>query len=286
MEVKLAKYAGFCFGVKRAVDTVYERVDTGRRIYTYGPIVHNEEVVKDMEAQGVSVIKNEEALDDFNPEPDSLVVIRAHGVTKREYDKLTAKGFEIIDATCPFVKKIHNIAIEQETLGRQVLIAGDPEHPEIKGIVGWCNGPVKVFRNYEDAEKFVPEKGINYVLLAQTTFQVKKFKEIVDLFANKEYNIYVVNTICNATEERQRSAAELSQEADAMIVIGSNGSSNTRKLYEICRERCENTYYIQTLDDLHLVLPNTTKLVGITAGASTPQNIIEEVQNNVRGTYF
>ncbi|MCQ2497296.1 MAG: 4-hydroxy-3-methylbut-2-enyl diphosphate reductase [Lachnospiraceae bacterium] len=286
MEVKLAKYAGFCFGVKRAVDTVYERVDSGRRIYTYGPIVHNEEVVKDMEAQGVSVIKNEEALDDFNPEPDSLVVIRAHGVTKREYDKLTAKGFEIIDATCPFVKKIHNIAIEQETLGRQVLIAGDPEHPEIKGIVGWCNGPVKVFRNYEDAEKFVPEKGINYVLLAQTTFQVKKFKEIVDLFANKEYNIYVVNTICNATEERQRSAAELSQEADAMIVIGSNGSSNTRKLYEICRERCENTYYIQTLDDLHLVLPNTTKLVGITAGASTPQNIIEEVQNNVRGTYF
>ena len=286
MEVKLAKYAGFCFGVKRAVDTVYERVDSGRRIYTYGPIVHNEEVVKDMEAQGVSVINNEEALDDFNPEPDSLVVIRAHGVTKREYDKLTAKGFEIIDATCPFVKKIHNIAIEQETLGRQVLIAGDPEHPEIKGIVGWCNGPVKVFRNYEDAEKFVPEKGINYVLLAQTTFQVKKFKEIVDLFANKEYNIYVVNTICNATEERQRSAAELSQEADAMIVIGSNGSSNTRKLYEICRERCENTYYIQTLDDLHLVLPNTTKLVGITAGASTPQNIIEEVQNNVRGTYF
>lgn len=286
MEVKLAKYAGFCFGVKRAVDTVYERVDSGRRIYTYGPIVHNEEVVKDMEAQGVSVIKNEEALDDFNLEPDSLVVIRAHGVTKREYDKLTAKGFEIIDATCPFVKKIHNIAIEQETLGRQVLIAGDPEHPEIKGIVGWCNGPVKVFRNYEDAEKFVPEKGINYVLLAQTTFQVKKFKEIVDLFANKEYNIYVVNTICNATEERQRSAAELSQEADAMIVIGSNGSSNTRKLYEICRERCENTYYIQTLDDLHLVLPNTTKLVGITAGASTPQNIIEEVQNNVRGTYF
>ena len=286
MEVKLAKYAGFCFGVKRAVDTVYERVDSGRRIYTYGPIVHNEEVVKDMEAQGVSVIKNEEALDVFIPEPDSLVVIRAHGVTKREYDKLTAKGFEIIDATCPFVKKIHNIAIEQETLGRQVLIAGDPEHPEIKGIVGWCNGPVKVFRNYEDAEKFVPEKGINYVLLAQTTFQVKKFKEIVDLFANKEYNIYVVNTICNATEERQRSAAELSQEADAMIVIGSNGSSNTRKLYEICRERCENTYYIQTLDDLHLVLPNTTKLVGITAGASTPQNIIEEVQNNVRGTYF
>ncbi|MCQ2494503.1 MAG: 4-hydroxy-3-methylbut-2-enyl diphosphate reductase [Lachnospiraceae bacterium] len=286
MEVRMAKYAGFCFGVKRAVDTVYEQIDKNKKIYTYGPIVHNEEVVKDMEKQGVCVIKDEAALDEMTPEENSLVVVRAHGVSEREYSKLADKGFEIIDATCPFVKKIHNIAIEQEAAGRKVLIAGDPEHPEIKGIIGWCKGPVKVFKNYEEAAEFVPEKGENYVLLAQTTFQIKKFKEIVDLFANKEYNIYVVNTICNATEERQRSAAELALEADAMIVIGSNGSSNTRKLYEICRERCENTYYIQTLDDLHLVLPETTKLVGITAGASTPQNIIEEVQNNVRGTYF
>jgi len=286
MEVRMAKHAGFCFGVKRAVDTVYERVDSDKKIYTYGPIVHNEEVVKSMEKQGVSVIPDEAALDELEPEKDSLVVIRAHGVSQREYEKLEKKGFEIIDATCPFVKKIHNIAIEQEEQGRRVLLAGDPDHPEVKGIVGWCKNCVTVFRNPEEAGNFIPEKDVNYVLLAQTTFQVKKFKEIVDLFANKEYNIYVVNTICNATEERQRSAAELALEADTMIVIGSNGSSNTRKLYEICRERCENTYYIQTLDDLNLVLPKTTSLVGITAGASTPQNIIEEVQNNVRGTYF
>ena len=286
MEVRMAEHAGFCFGVKRAVDTVYEQVGNGKKIYTYGPIVHNEEVVKDMEKQGVCVIADESALDSFEVQSDAIVVVRAHGVSEREYNKLADKGFEIVDATCPFVKKIHKIAIEQEEQGRRVLIAGDPEHPEIKGIIGWCKGPVKVFKTVEEAEDFVPENGINYVLLAQTTFQVKKFKEIVDLFAKKEYNIYVVNTICNATEERQRSAAELAQKADAMIVIGSNGSSNTRKLYEICRERCENTYYIQTLDDLHLVLPDTTELVGITAGASTPQNIIEEVQNNVRGTYF
>ncbi len=286
MEVRMAEHAGFCFGVKRAVDTVYEQVGNGKKIYTYGPIVHNEEVVKDMEKQGVCVIADESALDLLEMQSDAIAVVRAHGVSEREYNKLADKGFEIVDATCPFVKKIHKIAIEQEEQGRRVLIAGDPEHPEIKGIIGWCKGPVKVFKTVEEAEDFVPENGINYVLLAQTTFQVKKFKEIVDLFAKKEYNIYVVNTICNATEERQRSAAELAQKADAMIVIGSNGSSNTRKLYEICRERCENTYYIQTLDDLHLVLPDTTELVGITAGASTPQNIIEEVQNNVRGTYF
>jgi len=286
MEVKVAKYAGFCFGVKRAVNTVYDQIGSGKKIYTYGPIVHNEEVVKAMQEKGVLVITDEDELDSIEPVSDSIVVVRAHGITEREYTKLQNKGFEVVDATCPFVKKIHNIAMEQEALGREIILAGDPNHPEIKGIIGWCKKPVKVIESVEAGEKFVPEEGHQYAFLAQTTFNVNKFQYLIDLFTNREYNIYVVNTICNATEERQRSAAELAQEADAMIVIGSNGSSNTRKLYEICREHCKDTYFIQTLDDLHLVLPKSAKLVGITAGASTPENNIEEVQNNVRGTYF
>lgn len=286
MEVRLAQHAGFCFGVQRAVNTVYDQLKTGKKIYTYGPIVHNEEVVRALEEKGVTVIENEEKLDAMENVTDSIVVVRAHGVARAVYEKLEAKGFEVVDATCPFVKKIHKIVMEQEALGRKILIAGDPKHPEVLGIRGWCKDDVIILQDVEDAGNFVPEKDTSYALVAQTTYQVKKFQDIVDIFAKREYNVYVVSTICNATEDRQRSARELASEADAMIVIGSAGSSNTRKLYEICKSCCDNTIYVQTINDVHLELPKSVKLVGITAGASTPQNIIEEVQNNVRRNEF
>ena len=286
MEIRIDDNAGFCFGVERAVNTVYEQVNTGRPIYTYGPIVHNEEVVRELEEKGVKVVADEDALEKISPEKDAVIVIRAHGIPERIYKKLEETGFEIVDATCPFVKKIHRTVEKKSEEGDEILIAGDPDHPEIIGICGWSKGETKVLKDIEDFKSFVPEKEKRYTLVFQTTFNRKKFQEILDIFEKLEYNVNVVNTICNATDERQRSAEALAAEADAMIVIGSHTSSNTRKLYEICRNRCEKTYYVQTPDELNTEEIRAAGLVGITAGASTPQKLIEEVQNNVRGTYF
>ncbi len=288
MEVRLAECAGFCFGVKRAVDTVYEQVETGKTIYTYGPIVHNGEVVRDLEKKGVRVIEGkgellrlaEEERPDGGPLP--AVVIRAHGVPREIQEILKEKGLECVDATCPFVKKIHRIVEKAGEEGRHVVIVGDPSHPEVEGIKGWCSGPATVIETREEAERFFLPEGENVCVVSQTTFNYNKFQDIVEIFQKKGYNDTIVNTICNATEERQRSAKAIAAEADVMIVIGGEHSSNTRKLYDICVRECANTYFIQTLDDLHLELPKAVRLVGITAGASTPNKLIEEVQNYVR----
>ncbi len=289
MEVRLAECAGFCFGVKRAVDTVYEQIKTGKTIYTYGPIVHNEEVVRELEQKGVGVINGEEelrALAASQGRPDShgpgTVIIRAHGVPRRIQELMQESGLECIDATCPFVKNIHRIVDRESREGRHIVIVGDPGHPEVEGIVGWCNGPFTVIETPEDAQKFPLDQAAPVCIVSQTTYNYNKFKTIVEIFREKGYNDKVVNTICNATEERQRSAKALAAEADVMIVIGGRHSSNTRKLYDICRGECADTYFIQTLDDLRLELPKAVRLVGITAGASTPNKLIEEVQSYVR----
>jgi len=277
MEVRVAEHAGFCFGVKRAVDTVYEQVKTGKTIYTYGPIVHNEEVVKSLESQGVKVIGKEEL-----EGREGKVIIRAHGVTREVSDMLKGNGLEYIDATCPFVKHIHRTVQEACDKGEYVVVVGDPCHPEVEGIVGWCSGPVTVLETVGEAENFVLTEEKNIRIVAQTTFNYNKFHSIVEILEKKGYNVNVANTICNATRERQDSARALAREADVMIVIGGKHSSNTKKLYEICSMECAQTYFIQTLDDLHLELPKSVRLVGITAGASTPNKLIEEVQNHVR----
>ncbi len=279
MEVKLAECAGFCFGVKRAVDTVYEHIEMGKTIYTYGPIVHNEEVVKDLQEKGVQVIENKEELEKLSC---GSVIIRAHGVPRVIYDILEEKGLECIDATCPFVKRIHNIVDKESSEGKHIIIIGNPGHPEVEGIMGWCNTPATVLETPNQALLYDPPKDKQICIVSQTTYNYNKFQYIVEIFQKKGYNDSVVNTICNATEERQRSAQSLAKEADVMIVIGGKHSSNTRKLYEICSKECADTYFIQTLDDLHLELPKAVRLVGITAGASTPNKLIEEVQNYVR----
>ena len=284
MQVELAACAGFCFGVKRAVDTVHEQLKTGKTIYTYGPIVHNEEVVKELEDLGVKVLNSKEELMGLSPADDEkiAVVIRAHGVPREIYELLEQKGMECVDATCPFVKRIHKIVEEGSRNGNQVFIAGNPGHPEVEGIRGWCHGDAIVVETVEETQKLTIDDKKQGILVAQTTFNFNKFDNLVEIFQQKGYNGTVVNTICNATEERQRAARELVKKADVMIVIGGKHSSNTRKLYDICSSECANTYYIQTLDDLSLVLPTTVRLVGITAGASTPNKLIEEVQNYVR----
>ncbi|MBS7340236.1 MAG: 4-hydroxy-3-methylbut-2-enyl diphosphate reductase [Lachnospiraceae bacterium] len=279
MEVLLAKSAGFCFGVKRAVEKVYEQIQKEQKIYTYGPIIHNEEVVKDLEKHGVQVIEGEDALKELK---EGAVVIRSHGVPKRIYELIEKNGLDCIDATCPFVKRIHNIVEKESSEGKKIVIIGNPGHPEVEGIMGWSQTPAEVIESRQEAESLVVDEQAPLCVVSQTTFNYNKFQELVEIFQKRGYNVNVVNTICNATEERQKEAGEIAAKVDAMIVIGGRHSSNTQKLYEICREKCAATFFIQTLEDLHLELPKTAALVGITAGASTPNNIIEEVQNYVR----
>lgn len=282
MNVELAKTAGFCFGVKRAVDTVYQQIEQyrGEKIFTYGPIIHNEEVIKDLRSHGVEVLNDEEELKTADAD---VVVIRSHGVAKYIYDILEERGITCVDATCPFVKKIHKIVAEKSTEGAYIVIVGNGEHPEVQGIRGWAGEQVTVVQTPEDAERFeLPDKDQKVCIVAQTTFNYNKFKELVEIISKKRYDIVVLNTICNATKERQTEARQIAARVDAMVVIGDKRSSNTQKLFEICKEECLNTYYIQTLDDLDINQLRSVESVGITAGASTPNKIIEEVQNNVR----
>ena len=286
MNITVAKSAGFCFGVKRAVNKVYEQADIKKGpIYTYGPIIHNEEVVKDLEEKGVKVLDNLETLTDAQKQEKGTVIIRSHGVSKEVYEKLEHAGFEIEDATCPFVLKIHQIVEEFSNDGYEIVIIGSSLHPEVEGIRGWCDPKhTTVIADYEEAQNYKPKSGKKVCIVAQTTFNYKKFQELVEIIREKGYirDIRVLNTICNATEERQNEAASLAETSDIMIVIGGRSSSNTQKLYEICKEECANTYYIQTAADLKLSETGHIDNVGITAGASTPKKIIEEVQKYVR----
>ncbi len=279
-KVILAKSAGFCFGVHRAVDTVYERVDK-KNVYTYGPIIHNEEVVKDLNDKGVKAITD---VSDIKSDLDcaATVIIRSHGVSKSVYDSIKSKGYDIVDATCPFVLKIHRIVEEESKKGKQIIIIGNEKHPEVEGIKGWSVSPVYVIDSAPKARNLSLDIQKEVVIVSQTTFNYNKFKELVEIIGEKGYNITIKNTICNATEERQTEARDIAQKVDAMIVIGDKSSSNTRKLYEICKGECNNTFYIQTLKDLDLGSLNSVNSIGITAGASTPNNIIEEVYTNVR----
>ena len=281
MEVRLAKSAGFCFGVNKAMEKVYEQIEKaqGKKIYTYGPIIHNEEVVKELAQKGVEVI---DSLEELQEKEKGVLIIRSHGVAKEVCEKMEEAGFVVVDATCPFVKRIHNIVQKESAAGKKIIIIGNPGHPEVEGIKGWCADKAFIIETISEAKNFQMAKEEKICIVSQTTFNYNKFKDIVEIFEKRGYDINVVNTICNATQERQTEAKEIATVADAMIVIGGTHSSNSKKLYEICKGECNNTHFIQTLDDLHLELPKSVRMVGITAGASTPNNIIEEVQNYVR----
>lgn len=280
MKVLLAKSAGFCFGVKRAVEQVYEQIaGADQPVYTYGPIIHNGEVVKDLEQKGVTVLNTEEELQNLQ---EGIVIIRSHGVGRHIYELLAKNHITVVDATCPFVKKIHQIVQKQQAEGRRVVIIGNANHPEVEGIRGWGDENTFVIETPEQIENLplIPEEKL--CIVSQTTFNYKKFQDLVEKFTKKGYDILVLNTICNATQERQVEAGRIASEVEAMIVIGDKNSSNSQKLYEICQKQCQNTYFIQTLGDLNPECVNSVRSVGITAGASTPNQIIEEVHTNVR----
>jgi len=282
MKVELAKSAGFCFGVEKAVNTVYEEAKKGNDIvYTLGPIIHNEEVVKDMKKRGVEAVK----IEDLASLPKGTVIIRSHGVSREIFNFVKRSGHRVVDATCPFVKKIHAIVSVQSGKGKTVVIIGNPEHPEVMGIRGWGDENTYAVENIEQFINLELKKDEEIIIVAQTTFNHKKFQEIIDKISLLGYDVRCFNTICNATQERQAEAKKIASNVDAMIVIGDKKSSNTGKLVEICQEECKNTVFIQTLEDLDYGALLSVDSVGITAGASTPKHIIEEVQNIVRSKF-
>jgi len=282
MKVELAKSAGFCFGVEKAVNTVYEEAKRGNDIvYTLGPIIHNEEVVEDMKKRGVEAVK----IEDLASLPKGTVIIRSHGVSREIFNFVKRSGHRVVDATCPFVKKIHAIVSVQSGKGKTVVIIGNPEHPEVMGIRGWGDENTYAVENIEQFINLELKKDKEIIIVAQTTFNHKKFQEIIDKISLLGYDVRCFNTICNATQERQAEAKKIASNVDAMIVIGDKKSSNTGKLVEICQEECKNTVFIQTLEDLDYDALLSVDSVGITAGASTPKHIIEEVQNIVRSKF-
>ena len=283
MKASVAKTAGFCFGVQRALDIVYEKIGEGKApIFTYGPIIHNSHVVAELKEKGVRVIGSREELDRLEK---GTVIIRSHGVSRDVYESLDREGIDRVNATCPFVARIHRIVEKASAEGRHILIAGNRDHPEVQGIMGWCGNSCTVVQNTSDLQEIKAASGTKFTLVAQTTFNYSEFKELVEFSKKLGYDISVANTICDATQKRQEEARSISQLVDAMIVIGDMHSSNTQKLYEICKQFCKRTYLIETLDDLKPVNFQSPGRIGITAGASTPKKIIEEVQNYVRNEF-
>ena len=275
MQIILAKTAGFCFGVNRAVKLTYELLEQGRPVATLGPLIHNPQVVEDLESKGAITC---DSVDDV---PDGCeVVIRSHGVGQSVYDKISTRRLAYHDATCPFVTKIHKIAARAGADGAMLLVAGDAKHPEVQGIVGHTTGKVEVFANLAELEKLLPEltQQKSIFAVAQTTFNVQSWETCKEFLKNQCTNAKIFDTICNATWARQQEAEDLSQKCDHMVVIGGHHSSNTQKLLQVAA-RHTKAINVETADELDKDWLNGARIVGVTAGASTPSSIIEEVLN-------
>lgn len=282
MQIIVANTAGFCFGVDRAVSKVYEMMDD-TPLYTYGPIIHNRQVVEDMSHKGIRVV---ESIDELKNLEKGRIILRSHGVSPEEIEQIEALGFTAIDATCPFVKRIHEIVRKMSDEGHKIIIIGSPNHPEVTGIKGWCKTQTYIVEDVADLERIPLNEQDSYCVVSQTTFDTIKYKEIVNKLQNGKFRVMIYETICNATHERQEEALEIAKKATKMIVIGGKHSSNTQKLYKICKSQCEDTFHIETIDDLVLNVFDDNDIIGITAGASTPKHIIEEVILYVRRTKF
>lgn len=273
--IRLAKTAGFCFGVNKAVNMVRDLLDEGRQVCTLGPIIHNPQVVEELTARGVRIVEVPEEVP-----AGCVLVIRSHGVAQEIYDKARELGLDLCDATCPFVAKIHRIVAEKSANGYTVLIAGDEGHPEVMGIRGHCSGPSFVFSSAQDLEEWIKtdefggEKQV--IMVAQTTFNMNVWEKCSEIAKNHYTNLLIFDTICNATAERQNEAVILSQECDKMVIVGGRQSSNTAKLRDVCSENCP-TLLIESAEELDKRQFIGARAIGITAGASTPAGIIKEV---------
>ena len=276
MKVELAKTAGFCFGVNRAVELVYQLIAQGEKVCTLGPIIHNPIVVNDLSSKGVKIVSDVSQVGD-----NEVLVIRSHGVPQSVINEIKLRGIRCKDATCPYVAKIHRIAASAAKSGAALIIVGDENHPEVIGIKGHADGEVFVAASGEELEELVKnnpdlaEKPVNFVV--QTTFSQKEWKENLNLIKKLYTNAEIFDTICKATEERQEEASLLSKKCDLMLVIGGRESSNTAKLLDTAKKNCEKTFLVEHKDELPLEEMKKAEFIGITAGASTPVGIIKEV---------
>lgn len=277
----MAKSAGFCFGVNRAVTIVNKLLDEGKRVTTLGPIIHNPHMVEELAERGVEIADNPSDVTDTG----RTLVIRSHGVAKDVIDEIERMGVRYEDATCPFVAKIHKIVAENSREGRTVLIAGDKNHPEVRGIVGHCEGKHYIFKDkyeLEELTKILPNVENNSIcVVAQTTYDIKEWKNCLKTLKKVYTSARIFDTICNATSIRQSEAEQLASNSDIMVVIGGRQSSNTAKLYSVCKSKCERTYLVESAAELDGIALIDAKRIGITAGASTPARIIKEVFNTM-----
>ena len=275
VEIIRAKNSGFCFGVKQAIEKTEAQVEQnkGKRIFTCGPLIHNQFVIDQLAEKGVGIIyKPEEA------EEGDIVIVRSHGETKAFFDSAESRNLEVVNATCPFVKKIHQLVFDANAMGKKIVIVGDKMHPEVVGINGWCENKAYIVNSGDEAKLIDAE---SVFLVCQTTIKKELLDEIIDVLEQKKITIEVNNTICNATKERQESCSELSKSVDAMVIVGGRNSSNTRKLYEISKKNCNNSFFVENIEDLPLKELQKCNKIGIAAGASTPECVIKEVIANM-----
>lgn len=270
-KIIVAKYGGFCFGVKKAVNLAMEtarRHDSKRPLYSYGPLIHNEQVTDRLASRGVEVIDSLDAIDNAD------LIIRSHGVPAAVYDSAKAQGLSLIDTTCVFVKRVHDIVKQHSEQGDQVVIIGDKNHPEIIGISGWCSGSI-IINSVQEAKRINTDKAL--CVVAQTTLNTGKWQEITDYLVKAHQPCHLYNTICSATKQRQDEVREIAKQVDLMIVIGGKNSSNTQKLYEISQKICKKSLLIQDFTQIEVKFIRKYGSIGIVAGASTPDWIIDEV---------
>lgn len=273
MEVVLAKRAGFCFGVKRATQMAFEAAGKDTSTFTLGPIIHSPQVVKKLEEMGVNVLKN---LDNIS---EGTVIVRSHGVAADELQEAAAKSLDIIDATCPFVKKAQEHVKGLSDAGYDVIVVGDADHPEVQGIVSYGTNNVYVVASGDEVANLPRMNKIGIV--AQTTQSFENLRNVVSNCLARSGEIRVFNTICDATAVRQEEAKELAQQVDCMLVVGGYNSANTRRLVEVCAEIQPRTHHIETADEINLSWFVGVERVGVTAGASTPKWIIDEVMQRI-----
>ena len=276
MNINVAKSAGFCFGVNRAVNMVYSLLEEDKKVCTFGPIIHNMEMVRELQEKGCV------AVSDIADVPnDATLVIRSHGIPLDMEKQINDACITCSDATCPFVKKIHKIVEKESSEGRIIFVAGNKTHPEVEGIISYCNGELYAFNNNEElleiADKFPFENNKPISVVAQTTFSIKEWKKCLKTIKKVYTNSKIFDTICNATAERQNEAQQIAESSDLMIVIGDRHSSNTGKLYDLCKRKCVNTFLIETVNELDHKAVLSANSIGVTAGASTPARIIKEV---------
>lgn len=270
LNIYVAKNSGFCFGVKRALKKAYEVADQEKsEIYTYGPLIHNNQVISKLEDLNVR------SVDSIEKAQNSTLIIRSHGIPLNIYDDAEKNDVQVIDATCPFVRRVQEIAKEYHDKGYDIVIIGNPNHPEVIGIKGWCDNKAYIIEEIEQV-KDIPFLD-KMCVVAQTTITLEKWSSIINELKKKSDDIKEFNTICAATKTRQEASAEIAKKVDVMIVIGGYHSSNTQKLYLICKDYCKNTIHIETVDELRLEKLEGCNNIGITAGASTPDWIINDV---------